>query len=71
MPIDCRFPSEADTILDMGGLVCYVDRAGGPQITENMHESETALDGYDRFSCVISNSGTPEEFGAMVEEVVG
>lgn len=67
---DVRFPSEAATILDMGGLVCYVDRAGGPQIAENTHESETALDGYDRFSCVISNCGTLGEFGAMVEEVV-
>lgn len=56
---DCRFPNEADTVIDMGGIVIRME--GDPKgvrlkSTRDLnHESETALDGYTKFTEIIHN----------------
>ena len=56
---DCRFPNEADAILEMGGIVIRLE--GDPlNIRKNStrdlnHPSETALDNYTRFTKTIRN----------------
>ncbi len=49
---DLRFPNEGDGVLDEGGYIVRFDRAINP---DDAHESETALDNYDKFSKLISN----------------
>lgn len=51
---DCRYPNEAEAILQRGGQIWRIERAGvGPA---NGHESETALDRWS-FDRIISNNG--------------
>ena len=51
--VDCRFPNEIKGIQDSGGKVIRLTRnMFGKQDT---HPSETALDDYDGFDCVIDN----------------
>lgn len=42
---DCRFPNEAESIKDRGGIIIRVDRPGVEPV--NAHPSETALDNWD------------------------
>jgi hypothetical protein len=61
---DCRFPNEAQAILDKGGEVWRVSRRGvGPA---NTHASETSLDGWD-FDKHLLNDSSREEFLTQVE----
>lgn len=53
---DVRFPNEAAAILSLGGEVWRIDRPGLP--TEDLHESETALDGFDGWTRIVENDGT-------------
>lgn len=48
---DCRFPNEADAIIDEGGFVIRLTRAPFPE----GHKSEVALDQYGRFSKILDN----------------
>jgi len=56
---DCRFPNEANAVLDKGGIV--IRMVGDPMnIRSNstrdlIHESEIALDEYDKFTETIHN----------------
>lgn len=54
---DCRFPNEAQRIVDEGGLMVRVSRRFGPA---NDHLSEVALDGWD-FNFRLINNGTIED----------
>jgi len=55
---DVRFPNEAQSIKDRGGVLIRVNRPGvGPV---NNHLSETALDDW-KFDHVIDNNGTLQE----------
>lgn len=56
---DCRFPNEAQAIMDRGGYVWRIMRAGvGPV---NNHPSETSLDNWS-FDAWIHNDATLEDF---------
>lgn len=48
---DCRFPNEADAIIQEDGLIIRLTR----NIYECDHKSETALDSYSGFSSVLDN----------------
>jgi hypothetical protein len=48
---DCRFPNEADAIIQEDGLIIRLTR----NIYECDHKSETALDSYSKFSSVLDN----------------
>lgn len=62
---DCRFPNEAQAILDRGGKVVRIERKGvGPA---NSHASETSLDDWD-FNYKLDNRGTLTEFTEKVRE---
>jgi hypothetical protein len=56
---DCRFPNEADSVVEQGGIVIRME--GDPKSiransTRNLnHESETALDNYSNFTKIIYN----------------
>lgn len=65
---DVRFPNEAKSIKDRSGIVIRVNR-GDKKPSENLHESETALDDY-KFDYVIENNGTLEELVSRVKEVL-
>lgn len=52
---DCRFPSEAEAVRDLGGQLWRVERPGTGPV--NGHSSETALDDAD-FDVVIVNDST-------------
>jgi len=72
---DTRFPNEADEILDVcGGEVITVYRPNNDvrdkTTRDTMHESETAMDNYDRFSHRLANDGTLEDLRAKVVEMV-
>jgi len=49
---DCRFPNEVDAVRQAGGKVIYLDR----QPQTDHHSSECALDEYEEFDAIISNS---------------
>lgn len=60
---DCRFPNEAEAIVERGGEVWRITRPGvGPA---NSHASETGLDDWD-FDVKITNEGTLEEYHGIV-----
>lgn len=62
---DARFPNEADAIIERGGYVLRISRAGvGPA---NDHPSETSLDTFN-FDGHINNSGDLEEYHQKVNE---
>jgi hypothetical protein len=61
---DCRFPNEADTIKEYGGIIIRLERDSSKINTNGRdpyHISETALDDYGDFDLVIENNGTKEE----------
>lgn len=63
---DCRFPNEAQAIVDRGGIIVRVNRPGvGPA---NDHPSETALDDWP-WDYVVENNGTIEELHQKVRRV--
>ncbi|WP_432482563.1 deoxynucleotide monophosphate kinase family protein [Kineococcus esterisolvens] len=69
---DVRFPNEADAIRERDGLVIRVNRPGvGPAVSEDggVHESETALDGYD-FDLVVDNVGSTTMLQQVVRDLV-
>ena len=60
---DCRFPNEAQAVLDKAGYVVRVNRPGyGPA---NAHPSETSLDDW-LFDWYIPNDGTLEQLSDRV-----
>lgn len=64
---DCRFPNEAEAIVQRGGQVWRIDRKGvGPT---NSHASETSLDNWD-FDVKIRNYGSIEEYHDMIRSRV-
>ena len=65
---DVRFPNEARSVEDRGGVLIRIERPGRGPI--NSHPSETALDGFE-FKHVVQNTGTPEEMGKKVLDIVG
>ena len=66
---DCRFPNEAQSVKDRGGVVVRVERPGQVKGT---HASETGLDDWS-FDYVITNDGTMEDLlqkvKALMEEL--
>jgi dephospho-CoA kinase len=70
---DCRFPNEAKAIKDRGGILIRVNR---PRYGNSMvalataHESETALDGYEKWNYIIDNNGTIEELIEKVKQIL-
>jgi hypothetical protein len=64
---DCRFPNEAQAIVDLGGKIWRIRRTGvGPA---NSHASETSLDDWPWDEC-IDNNGTLEEFHEKVRNMI-
>lgn len=65
---DCRFPDEAEAVKAAGG---YVVRVLNPRIVSNdKHESETALDEWKFDGCII-NDGSLAELETKVEDLMG
>lgn len=62
---DIRFPDEAQMIKDLGGLVFRIER---PTKEVDLHPSETVMDNYTDFDCVLYNNGTMEQFYQEVYE---
>lgn len=60
---DVRFPNEAETIKDRGGLMIRINRE---LPWHSNHESEVALDDY-KFDYVIDNNGTIEDLAIRVK----
>ena len=61
---DVRFPGEAKAIHNKEGIIIRINR---PSIMSNdQHESETALDNYDNFDYVLDNSG---DIPKLIEKV--
>lgn len=58
---DVRFPNEADAIKSKGGIVIRIERPSIITETPSTHESETALDSYKNFDCLLINDGTLED----------
>lgn len=52
---DVRFPNEVKAVQALGGRVIRLTRA--PYAADDIHASETALDGYKGFDMVVDNSG--------------
>ncbi len=61
---DVRFPNEAKAIKDRGGLLIRVNRGN---LTPSNHISETALDDYNDWDCVIYNNGSIADLVEAVE----
>jgi hypothetical protein len=61
---DCRFPNEARTVEDCGGVVWRIERPGIS--AANSHPSETALDSYD-FDWIALNDSTLENLWKSVD----
>jgi hypothetical protein len=51
--VDCRFPNEVEGIKKSGGKVIRLNRNVFGD--SDQHPSETALDGYENFDCIIDN----------------
>lgn len=62
---DVRFPNEAKSIKERGGIIIRVNRYTG---LKDNHISETALDNYNDFDYVIDNNGTIDD---LIEKVRG
>lgn len=60
---DCRFKNEVEAVRGAGGSVVRVTRDTGLVDT---HESETELDGYEKFDYIIINTGSLEH---LLDEV--
>lgn len=52
---DVRFPNEAESIKQRGGMVIRINR---PLDNQDEHPSEVALDDYDQFDVTINNDGS-------------
>lgn len=64
---DVRFPNEAKRVKDHGGLLIRVDR---PDQQILNHETETALDSYDKWDGYIHNNGTLEDLQESVKDIL-
>lgn len=62
---DVRFPNEAQAICDRGGILIKVLRPETDHLAGN-HESETALDYYQDWDCVLDNS---KDINYLIEQV--
>ena len=62
---DVRFINELKTIKSHGGLIVKIERPGFDGA--NNHASETSLDDYTDWSCVVVNDGTLEQFEQKIE----
>jgi len=62
---DTRFPNEAQAVREAGGQVWKVHRPSLP--SNDQHESETALDGWDGWDWVITNDGTLDDLYQRAE----
>lgn len=63
---DVRFPNEAKSVLDHGGILIRVNRDGD---TGN-HPSETALDDWEDWDYVIDNNGTIDHLIDVVKGIL-
>lgn len=66
---DVRFINELNTIRSHGGLIVKIERPGFDGA--NNHASETSLDDYADWSCVVVNDGTLAQFKQKIEELKG
>ena len=64
---DCRFPNEADLVMEMGGYVIQVIRDTDHS---DSHPSETSMDGYAHFYHVIYNMGSLDDLRIAVANIV-
>jgi hypothetical protein len=70
---DVRFPTEAEAIKEMGGLLVHVDRPGLPEeATHDEHSSETSLANYTGWDYTIHNDvgRTLEQLRTSVQKVL-
>lgn len=65
---DCRFPNEAEAILNKGGVVIRVNR-GLVDTPKEKHISEIALDSWE-FDYVIENDGNIEDLISKVKVIL-
>jgi len=66
---DCRFPNEAEAIRQAGGVLVRVERPGATAASEeDLHPSETALDGFPE-DFVVSNTGTLDDLAGHAREI--
>ena len=63
---DVRFPNEADSVLNHGGILIRVNRDGD---TGN-HPSETGLDNWKLWNYVIDNNGSIFDLIIKIEEIL-
>ena len=70
---DMRFPNEMDAVKDKQGITIHVSKGyvltGDLENLNNIHASETALDGYI-FDYYIVNDGTIEELIKKVRQIL-
>ena len=66
---DMRFPNELEAVKNRGGISIRVIRDKLGFLTENEHESETALDNAN-FDYIIFNNGSIEELIEKVKEIL-
>jgi hypothetical protein len=64
---DVRFPNEAELIESYGGILIRVIRPGLP--TDDLHESETALDGYE-VDHELVNDGTLDDLARGIRAIM-
>lgn len=60
---DCRFPNEAQSVKDRGGIIIRTERDNP---NPSNHPSETGLDDYQDFDYIIDNNGSMED---LIEQV--
>lgn len=71
---DVRFPNEVEEIKDRGGIVIRVNRPKPEKVTNDLvthieeHESETALDKYEKFDHIITNDGSINDLYNKIKE---
>lgn len=65
---DVRFPHEVEALKELGAILIKIDRDVPPSDdpAEDLHASETALDGWDGWDHVILNNGTIEELRQLL-----
>lgn len=66
---DCRFPNEAQAIIDRKGIVVRIDRYQKKHKSIGLHPSETSLDDW-KFDYIIDNNRTIEELIEKVREML-
>jgi hypothetical protein len=64
---DCRFPNEARTVREMGGLLWKVERPG---VDGSGHVSETALAHWFDYDAVLVNDGTLADLHTQVDRLL-